>query len=180
MQQILILGGGFAGLWSAAGAARLLDQRGIAPVKIRVTLVNRDDWHCIRVRNYEPGLHDVRVPLADVLEPIGVDRIIGDITEIDLAARQVACDMGRERKTLTYDRLVLAIGSTLLRPPIPGLVEHGFDIDTYGAAERLQAHIDCWRCESSSKCTPSNRQRQNDGAAPRRQQKIHVHEVEIN
>lgn len=141
MQQILILGGGFAGLWSAAGAARLLDQRGIAPDKIRVTLVNRDDWHCIRVRNYEPGLHDVRVPLADVLEPIGVDRIIGDITEIDLAARQVACDMGRERKTLTYDRLVLAIGSTLLRPPIPGLVEHGFDIDTYGAAERLQAHI---------------------------------------
>ena len=53
MQQILILGGGFAGLWSAAGAARLLDQRGIAPDRIRVTLVNRDDWHSIRVRNYE-------------------------------------------------------------------------------------------------------------------------------
>lgn len=141
MQQILVLGGGFAGLWSAAGAARLLDQRGIAPDRIHVTLVNRDDWHCIRVRNYESDLGDVRVPLADVLEPIGVDRIIGDIAGIDLAARQVACDVAGARKMLTYDRLVLAIGSTLLRPPIPGLGEHGFDIDTYAAAERLQAHI---------------------------------------
>ena len=141
MQQILVLGGGFAGLWSAVGAARLLDQRGIAPDKVRVTLVNRDDWHSIRVRNYESALADVRVPLADVLEPIGVDRIIGDIGGIDVAARQVACDVGGVSRTLQYDRLVLAIGSTLLRPPIPGLAEHGFDIDTYAAAERLQAHI---------------------------------------
>ena len=80
MQQILILGGGFAGLWSAAGAARLLDQRGIAPDRIRVTLVNRDDWHSIRVRNYERDLADLRIPLAKVLEPIGVDRVVGTVT----------------------------------------------------------------------------------------------------
>ena len=85
MQQILILGGGFAGLWSAAGAARLLDQRGIAPDRIRITLVNGDDWHSIRVRNYERDLADVRVPLAQVLEPIGVDRVIGTVAGIDVA-----------------------------------------------------------------------------------------------
>jgi NADH:ubiquinone reductase (H+-translocating) len=141
MQQILILGGGFAGLWSAAGAARLLDQRGIAPDRIRVTLVNRDDWHSIRVRNYERDLADVRVPLAKVLEPIGVDRVIGTVTGIDVAARQVVCEAAGVRQVLAYDRLVLALGSTLLRPPIPGLLEHGFDIDTYSAAERLQAHV---------------------------------------
>ncbi len=141
MQQILILGGGFAGLWSAVGAARLLDQCGIAPDRIRVTLVNRDDWHSIRVRNYERNLADVRVPLADVLEPIGVDRIVGEIAGIDVSARQVTCEVGGVSKALSYDRLVLAVGSTLLRPAIPGLAEHGFDIDTYAAAERLQAHI---------------------------------------
>ena len=141
MQQILILGGGFAGLWSAAGAARLLDQRGIAPDRIRVTLVNRDDWHSIRVRNYEPDLADLRIPLAKVLEPIGVDRVVGTVTAIDVANRQVVCEAADARQVLAYDRLVLALGSTLLRPPIPGLLEHGFDIDTYSAAERLQAHI---------------------------------------
>ena len=126
---------------SAAGAARLLDQRGIAPDRIRVTLVNRDDWHSIRVRNYEPDLADLRVPLAKVLEPIGVDRVVGNVTAMDAANRQVVCEAAAGRQVLAYDRLVLALGSTLLRPPIPGLLEHGFDIDTYTAAERLQAHI---------------------------------------
>ena len=35
-----------------------------------------------------------------------------------------------------YDRLVFALGSELVRPPIPGLTEHGFDIDTYDAAAK--------------------------------------------
>ena len=40
--------------------------------------------------------------------------------------------------TLAYDRLVFALGSELVRPPIPGLAEHGFDIDTYAAAAKLK------------------------------------------
>ena len=45
-------------------------------------------------------------------------------------------------QTLGYDRLVFALGSELVRPPIPGLAEYGFDIDTYDAAARLAAHLD--------------------------------------
>jgi len=43
--------------------------------------------------------------------------------------------------SLSYDRLVFALGSELARPPIPGLAEYGFDIDTYDAAEKLAAHL---------------------------------------
>ena len=53
-KRILVLGGGFAGLWSAIGAARKLDEIGQGPDAVEVTLVNRDAFHCIRVRNYEP------------------------------------------------------------------------------------------------------------------------------
>jgi NADH dehydrogenase len=42
---------------------------------------------------------------------------------------------------LAYDRLVLALGSQLVRPPLPGLAAHGFDVDTYAAGVRLNAHI---------------------------------------
>ena len=35
-QRILVLGGGFAGLWSALAAARQLDQLGIGPDAIEV------------------------------------------------------------------------------------------------------------------------------------------------
>ena len=71
-KQIVVLGGGFAGLWSALGAARKLDELGHTPDAAEVTLVNRDGYHGIRVRNYEADLSGVRVPLDEVLGPVGV------------------------------------------------------------------------------------------------------------
>ncbi|MDQ2804833.1 MAG: FAD-dependent oxidoreductase, partial [Pseudomonadota bacterium] len=47
---------------------------------------------------------------------------------------------GRYR-SLQYDRLVFALGSRLVRPEIPGLETHSFDVDTYEAAVRLNDHI---------------------------------------
>jgi len=44
MARILVLGAGFAGLWSAVGAARALDEFGIPREAITVTAVNRDRW----------------------------------------------------------------------------------------------------------------------------------------
>ena len=76
-KQILVLGGGFAGLWSAVGAARKLDELGRDADAVAVTLVNRDAFHGIRVRNYESDLTPVRVPLDDVLGPVGVRRVEG-------------------------------------------------------------------------------------------------------
>jgi NADH dehydrogenase len=64
-KQIVVLGGGFAGLWSAVGAARKLDELGYGPDAAEVTLVNRAAFHNIRVRNYEADLSAVRVPLDD-------------------------------------------------------------------------------------------------------------------
>jgi len=50
--------------------------------------------------------------------------------------------VGGVPQDLPYDALVLASGSHLVRPPLPGVVEFTFDVDTYDAALRLQAHID--------------------------------------
>ncbi len=138
MKQIVVLGAGFAGLIAAVGAARKLAELKIAKSDVAVTIVNRDPWHSIRVRNYETDLSDVRVPLAEVLEPIGVDLVIGEVKAIDCARHKVTL---AGRPALGYDRLVLALGSELVRPPIPGLTEHGFDIDTFAAAEKLAAHL---------------------------------------
>ncbi|MGK9167553.1 NAD(P)/FAD-dependent oxidoreductase [Inquilinus limosus] len=141
MQRILILGAGFAGLWAAVGAARALDALSIGPDRVEVTLVNRDAWHCIRVRNYEADLDAIRVPLASVLDPIGVRRVEGEVTGIDLGQRNVRCMISGEGATLPYDRLVFALGSRLVRPAIPGLAENGFDVDTFAGASRLVDHL---------------------------------------
>jgi len=55
------------------GAAKL----GIPPADLEITLVNRDDFHAIRVRNYEADLSNVRVALDAVLDPIGVAIFVG-------------------------------------------------------------------------------------------------------
>src|SRR6266851_4423963 len=100
MVRILVLGAGFAGLWSAVSAARALDEFGVGRDDVQVTVVNRDAWHAIRVRNYEADLSRVRVALDDVLEPIGVERITGDVAGIDLANRKVACAIRGRRHLL--------------------------------------------------------------------------------
>ena len=74
-KRILVLGGGFAGLWGAVGAARKLDELGKGTDAAEITLVNRDPFHHIRVLNYEVDLTRARVPLDDVLGPIGVSRV---------------------------------------------------------------------------------------------------------
>src|SRR5262245_38080137 len=142
VNQIVVLGGGFAGLWSALGAARKLDELGYGTETAEVTLVNRDGYHCIRVRNYEADLSAVRVPLDDLLDPIGVRRLEGEVAGIDLAEQTVTVTTASAQRTLHYDRLVFALGSQLLRPNVPGLAEHGFDVDTYNGAARLNTHLE--------------------------------------
>jgi NADH dehydrogenase len=140
--RILVLGAGFAGLWSAAGAARALDEFGIGREAVQVTVLNRDQWHAIRVRNYERDLSGVRVALDEVLKPIGVERVAGEVVGIDFDSRQVTCSVGVAHRSICYDRLVFALGSRLVRPDIPGLGEFAFDVDTYDGAARLNTHIE--------------------------------------
>jgi NADH dehydrogenase len=134
-ERIVVLGGGFAGLWSALSAARARDEFGAGSLEI--VLLNDSPWHSIRVRNYEADLSDTRVALDSVLGPVGVRRLEGTVSGIDVAQRSVR--YGGE--SIGYDRLIFALGSRLARPPIPGLAEHGFDVDTYAAAVRLNGHI---------------------------------------
>jgi NADH dehydrogenase len=141
LKRIVVLGGGFAGLWSAVSAARQLDALGLGPEAAEITLVNRDPYHGIRVRNYETDLSRVRVPLDQVLQPVGVRRCEGEVRGVDLERQAVVVASEDGPRVLPYDRLIMALGSQLLRPQVPGLREHGFDIDTYHAAAGLAAHL---------------------------------------
>ena len=136
--RVLVLGSGFAGLWAALGAARRLDELGLAEGEVDVTVVSSKPFHDIRVRNYEADLRPCRIPLQDLLDPVGVGHITADVTGVDAPAATVSTADGA---ILGYDRLVLAVGSSVAKPDLPGLAEFGYDVDTYDGAMRLQAHI---------------------------------------
>jgi NADH dehydrogenase len=141
MARILVLGAGFAGLWAAIGAARKREETGARGADIEILVVDRNPYHNIRVRNYEVDLADAAIPLAKLLDPVGVRHRRAEVETIDLAKQQAVIVAGGSRQTLTYDRLVLTLGSELVWPAIPGLVEHAFDVDTYQAALKLDAHL---------------------------------------
>src|SRR5471032_2087667 len=93
MTRIVVVGAGFAGLWSAVGAARKLDELRVPTDRTEVVVINGTPYHSIRVRNYEQPLDDTLVPLSDVLDPVGVRRIQGIVRSIDLSTREVEIDV---------------------------------------------------------------------------------------
>jgi NADH dehydrogenase len=137
-KRVLVLGSGFAGLWAALGAARRLDELDAAHGAVDITVISSQPYHDIRVRNYEADLSPCRIPLKKLLDPAGIDHITADVTGIDATAATVSTADGT---TLGYDRLVLALGSRVAKPDLPGLAEFVYDVDTYDGATKLQAHI---------------------------------------
>jgi NADH:ubiquinone reductase (H+-translocating) len=138
VSAVIVIGSGFAGLWAALGAAWRLDELQVKAGTVDITVLSAQPFHDIRVRNYEADLSACRVPLADVLDPVGVAHIATEVTAIDADARVVTTSGGA---TYGYDRLVLASGSRVVKPAVPGLREFGFDVDTHDGAVALQQHL---------------------------------------
>ena len=138
MTSVVVIGAGFAGLWAALGAARRLDELAVTAGTVNITVLSTKPFHDIRVRNYEADLRGCRVPLADLLAPVGVGHVTAEVTAIDTDARTVSTSGGA---TYGYDRLVLASGSQVVKPDVTGLREFGFDVDTHDGALALHAHL---------------------------------------
>ncbi|MGW4095088.1 NAD(P)/FAD-dependent oxidoreductase [Nocardia sp. NPDC004750] len=132
MAHVVIIGGGFAGVWSAAGAALAR-----ADADLRITLIAPNEHLVLRPRLYEPDPDLAKVELRRILAPIGVEHLRASVGAIDTERRVVLA--GDEE--IGYDRLVLAAGSELVRPQgLPG-ADRLFDIDTLDGARRLTDHL---------------------------------------
>ncbi len=126
----------------ASAAARKRDEAGAAGRDIEILVVDRNPYHNIRVRNYEVDLSERRASAdRNCSIPIGV----AHRPRRRRGHRSGAAPHHRwSRRTaamtsIAYDRLVLALGSEVPRPDIPGLAQHAFDVDTFTAAQRLEA-----------------------------------------
>ncbi|QIG50482.1 FAD-dependent oxidoreductase [Nordella sp. HKS 07] len=122
--KILVIGGGFAGFWAALAARR------VAGTRAEVTLVSPEPVLQIRPRLYEARPETLGVDLLPHLRRVAVAFTRGEATGLDPAARAVTL-AGGER--LFYDRLIVATGSRMRRPPMPGAAT-AFSVDTQAEA----------------------------------------------
>ena len=139
MRNIIVIGAGFAGLWSSISASRSLEE--FHESDVRITVINRDEWHGVRVRYYEPELLDARVPLDEILDPIGAELVVGEVEKIDYNSHVVSVRAIGGPCKLPYNRLIVAAGSQLRRPNLPGFDGWTFNVDTYNEAIRLEDHL---------------------------------------
>jgi NADH dehydrogenase len=123
-KKILIIGGGFAGFWAAVAARR------VAGPRAGVTLVAPEPVLQIRPRLYEARPETLGVDLMPLLRKVDVSFVRGEAIRLDAAAKAVTLAAGDH---LAYDRLVVATGSRMRRPPMPG-AEAAFSVDTQAEA----------------------------------------------
>jgi NADH:ubiquinone reductase (H+-translocating) len=120
-KQIVIVGGGFAGFWAAAAARRAGESN------VDIWLVSPDPTLVMRPRLYEANPETLGVDLRPFLDTLRV------IYEQDSAVSIASGLVLANGETMPFDRLIVAVGSTMKRPPIPG-IETAFSIDTQSEA----------------------------------------------
>ncbi|MFE0186820.1 NAD(P)/FAD-dependent oxidoreductase [Streptomyces sp. NPDC058989] len=135
----MIVGAGFAGYHCARTLSRL--AKGAA----EIVLLNPLDYFL-----YVPLLPEVA---AGILEPRRVSvsltgtlpdvrLVLGQAHDVDLDARRVAYTDAEDREgTLSYDRLVLTVGSVNKLLPVPGVAEHAHGFRGMPEALYLRDHM---------------------------------------
>lgn len=144
---IVVVGGGFAGFWAAAGAARAARAASRRP---DITLVTPTSRLSIRPRLYESDPDATFVEFASTLDAIGVGVHLAMATHIDPRRRIVETDDGAG---IEFDAAVLALGSASPLPPISGLAEHGHRIDVHHRARAFRDAFDAARRSGSVRVT---------------------------
>ncbi|PNP44384.1 hypothetical protein TGAMA5MH_03990 [Trichoderma gamsii] len=142
-QKIVIVGSGFSGLFSALSARGLIEQnKDRVGNGIEVIMVAPEPKLVLKPRLYETNAAGMYAPLEELLHATGVRFTRGVVDVIRTKDKQVeVVSPTGERSNLSYDRLVLAAGSRLVKPNVSGLREHAFTIDNIADAADLEAHL---------------------------------------
>ncbi len=140
-KRIIIAGSGFAGLWAALAAQRAI-YLASQEQNIEVLMVSPSPNVGIRPRLYEAVLENMNPDISELLSVVGVKFLAGWVNKInaDQQTIEVSTTDG-SKQTLSYDRFILATGSTTFMPPISGLTEYGFSVSTLEDAEKLDQHL---------------------------------------
>jgi NADH dehydrogenase len=139
--RIMILGGGFGGLYSALHFEKTI----AANPSIEVTLVSRENFVLFTPMLHEVAagdldLSDIVCPLRQVLKHVRF--VQADVDCVDFETRQVSLSYGvhRERRVLTYDYLIIALGSESNFFNLPGVAERALTMKSLGDAFILRNH----------------------------------------
>ncbi|EPF88089.1 NADH dehydrogenase [Acinetobacter gyllenbergii] len=140
-KRIIIAGSGFAGLWAALAAQRAI-HLAAQQQNIEVLMISPSPNVDIRPRLYEAVLENMYPDILEILNVVDVKYVAGWVNEVNAVAQNlVMTTIDGDTQRLSYDRFILATGSTGYMPPIPGLKDYGFSVSTLEDAKKLDQHL---------------------------------------
>ena len=158
-KRIVILGGGFGGVYAALHLEKLLARE----PGTEICLVSRDNFIL-----FTPMLHEIAASDLDVTNIVNplrkllrrVEVFVGDVRQIDLPNKQVVVSHGHydHCHRLQYDHLVIALGSVTNFFNLPGLAELALTMKSLPDAIRLRARIIRSLEDANAECSLGDRQ----------------------
>jgi len=137
--KILILGAGYGGLLTTLQLQKKLNYN-----EAEVTLVNKHDYHYITTWLHEPAAgtasaDHARVYLDEIIDMNKIHFVKGTVQSIQPDEQKVTLENG---DVLSYDYLVIGLGSEPETFGIEGLKEHAFSIRSINAVRQIREHIE--------------------------------------
>ncbi|MCC7354671.1 MAG: NAD(P)/FAD-dependent oxidoreductase [Anaerolineae bacterium] len=137
--RTVILGAGFGGLAAALHLARHADRH----PQHEIVLIDRRNYHLLQGKLPEAAAghvapEEVMIPLAGLLQGRGIAFRQAQVLEVDFIGRAVHTDRG----LITYDHLVIAVGSTTAFYNILGLKEHALTLKSIGDTVAIRATVE--------------------------------------
>src|SRR5437879_3034501 len=152
-RRIVILGGGFGGVYAALHLERSLAQKR----DVEICLVSHDNFFLFTPMLHEIAASDLEItnivnPLRKLLRRTEV--LVGDVEQIDLPNKRVSISHGYRNHSLQidYDHLIIALGSITNFYDIPGLADMAVPMKSLRDAIQLRAPIIGHLEEANSEC----------------------------
>jgi NADH dehydrogenase len=158
-KRIVILGGGFGGVYAAIHLEKLLARESA----VEICLVSRDNFFLFTPMLHEIAASDLEItnivnPLRKLLRRVEV--LVGDVNQIDLPNKRVLISRGyhKHSQQLDYDHLVIGLGSITNFYDVPAIAELAVEMKSLRDAIQLRAQILRYLEEANSGCNPADRQ----------------------
>lgn len=138
-KQVIIAGGGYAGIQAALMLEHLLKGSGT-----KISLIDKKAYHILL-----PSLPEIiskrgfsTIDYRDIIQHKRIQFIQATITNIDLSKKLIdITDQQNNRSSLKYDFLAISLGSQPFLPDIEGLKEYALLFNTIHDAQRIAERI---------------------------------------